>query len=58
MKPQDMKNAYKPKHYKAYIVHPDSAINSMGYITFPSGYEPKVIIDKLEKRQRAVGGNR
>lgn len=36
-----LNNARKPRHYTAFIVHPDSAVNDMGAISYPIDFPPK-----------------
>lgn len=37
-----LENATKPKSYRAYIIHPDTRVTSMGYMEFPNDFPPKL----------------
>lgn len=39
----------KTKYYNVYIAHPDTRVDEMGYLTYPTGMSPKMIISKLPK---------
>lgn len=45
-----LKSAFQPKYYFAYIVHPESTVSDLGAIVYPTGYAPKLIARKLDRK--------
>lgn len=40
------KNAHNPKHYLVYSVHPDTTVDGLGDLTYPSKHKPILLEQK------------
>lgn len=48
-----LEKAQKPRHYFAYIIHPDSWVDECGSIVSKTGFQPKKFHEVLPKKKRA-----
>lgn len=48
-----LEKAQKPRHYFAYIIHPDSYVDEMGTLVYNSDFPPKKIHEVLPKKAKA-----
>lgn len=50
------RNAWFPKHYAAYLAHPDTRVHEVdGSIYYPAGCKPRLISKKVGRQLRPKG---
>jgi hypothetical protein len=47
-----LKKAQRPRHFTAYIVHPDTVVTQMGDLEYPIDYPPRQFYQRLLRKKK------